>query len=139
MTVLAKASVSRLVDAISLHNTTQVTCACVCTLPIQILSSEINSSLDEDRHTPTTPSPTTPSYVARGDLQEDLWLCMYTPGGEEEEEEERKKEKEEEELRGRGRRGEGEARAEVCIINFKRKASLFTEVCNIIIVTHLKV
>ena len=116
---IANESVSRLVDAISLHNTTQITCACICTLPIQILSPELNSSLlDDDRYAALPASPSGPSSVAQGDLQEDLWLCMYTPGGEEEEE-----------TVGSGGEGEEEgARAEVCIINFKRKASLFTEV-----------
>ena len=69
-------------------------------------------------------SPSTHPYVARGDLQEDVWLGLYSKdvggrgvgGG-----------------RGRGRGGDegsGEGQSQVCVINFKGKANFFSEVYN---------
>ena len=57
-------------------------------------------------------------YVARGDLQEDVWLGLFTEEGWE----------------GRGREGGGgedgevEGESQVCVINFKGKASFSTQV-----------
>ena len=70
-----------------------------------------------------SPSTTHP-FVARGDLQEDVWLGLYTGDG----------------RRGReegGREeggGEKEGESQICVINFKGKASFSTQVsqsCNI--------
>ena len=67
-------------------------------------------------------SPSTHPYVARGDLQEDVWLGLYSNdvggrgvgGGR---------------VRGRGGDdGSGEGQSQVCVINFKGKANFFSEV-----------
>lgn len=69
--ILLNPSIPHLVDAISLHNSNTITCACVCTLPIEILppndpdSSEGSSVF------------TSHSYMAQGDLQEELWLSTH--------------------------------------------------------------
>ena len=69
--ILANPSISRLVDALNLHNSTDVTCACICTLPIEVLppTDEGGSLLP-----PTSPH----LHVTRGDLQEELWLSTYS-------------------------------------------------------------
>ena len=59
-----------------------------------------------------TSLPTSHQYVARGDLQEDVWLGLYSTkgkgGG------------------GVGEREEGES--QVCVINFRGKTSFTTQV-----------
>ena len=62
-------------------------------------------------------SSTAHQYVARGDLQEDVWLGLYSEG----------------EGEGGGGGGgvggeEGEGESQVCVINFKGKASFSTQV-----------
>ena len=72
--ILTNPSIPYLVDAISLHNSNTVTCACVCTLPMEIVAPEeaegtssVFPSLSSAAH----------SYTAQGDLQEELWLSTY--------------------------------------------------------------
>lgn len=94
--ILTNPSIPYLVDAISLHNSSTVTCACVCTLPIEIVpptadpdsSDSVFPSLSSSAH----------SYMAQGDLQEELWLSTYNE----------------------------ESRSEIVVINFKGKASKVT-------------
>lgn len=83
--ILTNPSIPYLVDAVSLHNSNTVTCACVCTLPMEILppstaagdpdasieSSSVFSSLSSSSATSHN------SYLAQGDLQEELWLSTY--------------------------------------------------------------
>ena len=58
-----------------------------------------------------TSSSTTHQYVACADLHEDVWLGLYSEEGRE----------------GEGLREE-EGRSQVCVINFKGKASFSTQV-----------
>ena len=71
MEILTNPSISRLVDALNLHNSNEVTCACICTLPIEVLppADEGGSLLP-----PTSPH----LHVTRGDLQEELWLSTFS-------------------------------------------------------------
>lgn len=69
--ILTNPSISRLVDAINLHNSNDITCTCICTLPIEVLPPvEGEGSILP----PTSPH----LHVTRGDLQEELWLSTYT-------------------------------------------------------------
>ena len=96
--VLTNPSISRLIDAVSLHNSNTVTCACICTLPIEIIPpAEVASTAAEggDGKQSFVPLASSPhQHVARADLQEELWLCTHNALG-----------------------------SEVCVINFKGKAS----------------
>lgn len=105
--VLANPAIPRLVDAISLHHTADVTCACVCTLPIEVVSSDPASLGGE------VPMPH--PHVARGDLQEELWLGTFAAGEEVVEE------------------GGAENRAGVVVINFRGKTNFSTEVSSMYI------
>ena len=75
--ILTNPSIPYLVDAISLHNSNTVTCACVCTLPIEIIppTSDPDSS---DVGASVLPSLSSSSYMAQGDLQEELWLSTFS-------------------------------------------------------------
>jgi hypothetical protein len=77
--ILTNPSIPHLVDAISLHNSSTITCACVCTLPIEIVAptSDPDSSV-EGSSSVFPPSLSSSSYVAQGDLQEELWLSTYS-------------------------------------------------------------
>lgn len=91
--ILTNPSIPSLVDAVSLHNSNTITCACVCTVPIEILPPS-DSEASESSSVLTSLS-TPHAYVTRGDLQEELWLSTYD---------------------------EKEEKAEVAVINFKGKA-----------------
>ena len=71
--LLTNPSISRLVDAMNLHHSSEITCACTCTLPIELLPP---ADLEGGSVLPPASSPHL--HVARGDLQEELWLCTYT-------------------------------------------------------------
>lgn len=75
--ILTNPSIPYLVDAISLHNSNTVTCACVCTLPMEILPP--TAEMDSNEGSSVFPSPPSAhsSYTAQGDLQEELWLATY--------------------------------------------------------------
>ncbi len=73
-TLLPNPALPRLVDAVSLNNSSLVTCSCICTLPIEILPP---GELGEDPTLPPHP------HVARGDLTEELWLCTHGSTGSE--------------------------------------------------------
>ena len=102
--ILTNPSIPHLVDAISLHSSSPVTCACVCTLPIEIQHSEpdlnessVFASIASTSSTaPSSSSSSSHAYMAQGDLQEELWLATY--GGQERE-------------------------SEIVVINFKGKAA----------------
>ena len=67
---------------------------------------------------------TSHQFVARGDLQEDIWLGLFSGDGRKERERERGREG------GRGGAVEREGESQVCVINFKGKASFSTQVSN---------
>jgi serine/threonine protein kinase len=96
--VISSDSVPRLVEAISLHGTSDITCSALSILPIEQSATEDYGVMS------MTSSSTTQKYVARGDLQEDVWLGLYSE---------------------EGREREGES--QVCVINFKGKASFSTQ------------
>ncbi len=111
MDVLSNASLSQLVDAISLHSELEVTCACICTLPIEKISQDLTASVlseDDPRSVPTSLPSTPHTHVTRGDLQEELWLCLHSA------------------------EESGLSVSRICIINFRGKASLPTQVCAVV-------
>ena len=69
--ILKNPSISRLVDALNLHNSNEITCACICTTPIEVLPPpDMEGSVLHPTSSPHL-------HVARGDLQEELWLSTY--------------------------------------------------------------
>lgn len=92
--ILTNPSIPYLVDAISLHNSNTVTCACVCTLPIEILPPNDPDSIEASVLTSVPSTTTSHSYLAQGDLLEELWLSTYN-----------------------------EMESEIIVINFKGKAA----------------
>ena len=83
-----------------------MTCACICTLPIEIVPpAEMAMGESGDPRPGSFVPPSPHSHLAQGDLQEELWLCTYNDEG---------------------------CGSEVCVINFKGKASqVRTYVCDI--------
>ena len=59
--VLANPSFSRLVDAVPLSPTCQVTASCICTLPLAIVAQDVGGDENHNK----------PPYVADADLQVD--------------------------------------------------------------------
>ena len=106
--VLSNNSVPRLVDAISLQSNAQITCACICTLPIEIVSQNSMAAEDEDRKSFISHSSSVHPHLATGDLQDELWICMYSPD-----------------------ESHTSMSSKVCIINFRGKTNFSTEVCNL--------
>ena len=95
--ILTNPSIPYLVDAISLHNSNTITCACVCTLPIEIVATPSDQEPSEGSSSSSvlaSLSSSSHSYLAEGDLQEELWLATYSDKG-----------------------------SEITVINFKGKAS----------------
>ena len=92
--VLSNPSIPYLIDAISLHNSNNVTCACVSTLPIEIVAPPSEQDLSESILASVAAS-SSHSYLAQGDLQEELWLATH----------------------------HSEKGSEITVINFKGKAS----------------
>ena len=74
--ILTNPSISRLVDAMNLHFSTEITCACTCTLPIELLPPA-----DMEGGSVLPPASSPHLHVTRGDLQEELWLSTYTTNG----------------------------------------------------------
>ena len=72
--ILTNPSISRLVDALNLHNSNEITCASICTLPIEVLPP---TPVDIDGGSVLPPA-SPHLHVTRGDLQEELWLSTYT-------------------------------------------------------------
>ena len=73
--ILTNPSIPRLVDALNLHNSNEITCATICTLPIEVLPPPTPMDIDGSGILP----PASPHlHVTRGDLQEELWLSTFT-------------------------------------------------------------
>ena len=98
---LESPSLPRLLDAISLHDNAEITSACLSTLPVEIVSPTAGP---EEKAASSAAAQ--PPHVARGDLQEELWLCTFE--------------------RGSVRGSTGGSRA--VVVNFRGKASFCTEV-----------
>ena len=77
--VLTNPSIPYLLDAMPLHNTGLVTCACICTLPYEVMPlSDSDSSVEGSLSSSSFSSlPSPHAHVARGDLQEELWLATF--------------------------------------------------------------
>lgn len=79
--VLTNSSIPYLLDAMPLHNTDLITCACICTLPFELLPpSDPDASMEglSSSSSSFLPSSAPHAHVARGDLQEELWLATFS-------------------------------------------------------------
>ncbi len=81
--VLTNPSIPYLLDAVPLNSTDLISCACICTLPFELVSpGDPESSMEGLSSSSASSLPATPSathvHVARGDLQEELWLATFS-------------------------------------------------------------
>lgn len=80
--VLANPSIPYLLDAMPLHNNDLITCACICTLPFELLPPNDPEAsmegLSSSSSSSFPPSSASHGHVARGDLQEELWLATFS-------------------------------------------------------------
>ncbi len=79
--ILQNPSIPYLLDAVSLHNSNTITCACVCTLPIEIVATPGEQDSSESSSILASMSSSSHSYLAQGDLQEELWLATHSEKG----------------------------------------------------------